>query len=335
VREALDSGSDTIVASVNFNLSSNVEVLQFDLFGASGPVGVLTGTGNSTANWMIGTDATDDRLSGLGGNDFLEGYGDDDVLLGGTGHDYLVGADGDDTPIGGLGSDNYIGGNGDDLYVLDADDLGIIEDGGGGYDTVSLLFDAPPFPDYPNGTFEMPDNIEVPCLRGTWAVDVFGNASDNLILGGVGSDELLGAAGADTLRGGAGDDFLVGQEGRDKMTGGEGADTFAIDSEYAGPETLDRSLDFTSGTDTLRFGYLGSAQPLRAAFFLAADDVTGVATSATPMLCYDTDSGRLWLDYGRDSGLEYRLLIAVLHGAPTLQASDITVVSGISDYWLV
>jgi Ca2+-binding RTX toxin-like protein len=198
VREALDNGSDTIVASVNFSLPSNVEVLQFYLSGASGPVGVLAGTGNSTANWMIGTDATDDRLSGLGGNDFLEGHGGGDLLLGGTGHDYLVGADGDDTLIGGPGTDSCIGGGGDDLYVLDADEhdsvveVSIVEAEGGGRDTIRLWSDTPEHP-YAYLYLPMPENVEVLRVIGQGGFQVVGNASDNLILGGKGTDEFPAA----------------------------------------------------------------------------------------------------------------------------------------------
>jgi hypothetical protein len=90
-------------------------------------------------------------------------------------------------------------------------------------------------------------------------------------------------------------------------------------------------MDFTAGTDTLRVGYLGTAEPWPDLFFFAADDVRGVATSATTMLCYDTDSGRLWFDFGVDFGLDHRFLVAILDGAPTLQASDITFVSQITD----
>jgi Ca2+-binding RTX toxin-like protein len=162
VREALDGGSDTIVAAVNFSLPSNVEVLQFDLSGVSAPGGVLTGTGNSTANWMIGTDATDDRLSGLGGSDFLEGHGGNDLLLGGTGHDYLVGADGDDTLIGGPGTNNYIGGGGDDLYVLEADEqAGFFEAADGGHDIIRLWSDTPENPHRPYVYLPMANRIEV------------------------------------------------------------------------------------------------------------------------------------------------------------------------------
>jgi Ca2+-binding RTX toxin-like protein len=124
----------------------------------------------------------------------------------------------------------------------------------------------------------------------------------------------------------------MARKGRDRLTGGEGAGIFVIDTHDGNPQPADVVTDFASGTDVLL--YPGASDPLPAARFLAADDVTGVATSATFMVCYDTDSGRLWLDFGADSGLSDRLLIAVLHGAPTLQASDLIVVERYPD-WLM
>lgn len=54
--------------------------------------------------------------------------------------------------------------------------------------------------------------------------DLIGNATANLLSGGLGNDHLLGGLGADTMFGDAGDDILFGESGADKMLGGDGFD---------------------------------------------------------------------------------------------------------------
>jgi len=65
-------------------------------------------------------------LSGLGGNDYLDGGADNDVLdagagndtlYGGAGFDYLVGGPGNDRLIGGTLDDGLLGGTGNDLLL--------------------------------------------------------------------------------------------------------------------------------------------------------------------------------------------------------------------------
>jgi len=56
-------------------------------------------------------------LSGLGGNDYLDGGANNDVLDGGTGNDILYGGDGYDYLVGGLGNDYLVGGTLDDALL--------------------------------------------------------------------------------------------------------------------------------------------------------------------------------------------------------------------------
>jgi len=75
-----------------------------------------------------------------------------------------------------------------------------------------------------------------------------GDASDNIINGGNGTDIILGLGGADTLIGGNGADRLVGGSGNDTLTGGAGADVFVwqlADKGIAGSPANDRVTDFT------------------------------------------------------------------------------------------
>jgi Ca2+-binding RTX toxin-like protein len=66
----------------------------------------------------------------------------------------------------------------------------------------------------------------------------FGDAADNLLVGGGGRDWLFGGAGRDRLEGRGGDDWLFGEWGNDRLSGGDGNDL----------------LDGGSGDDTLEGG---------------------------------------------------------------------------------
>ncbi|MFB2892388.1 SdiA-regulated domain-containing protein [Aerosakkonemataceae cyanobacterium BLCC-F50] len=83
VVEALNEGIDTVISSVTYALSSNVEN--------------LTLTGNAA----------------LEGN----GNGLDNVITGNAGNNILSGGAGNDTLIGGAGNDNLSGGTGNDVFV--------------------------------------------------------------------------------------------------------------------------------------------------------------------------------------------------------------------------
>ena len=142
------AGSDTIVASADFNLATsqagndpsirnfeNIEgKLAADatagpgLTGDDGP-NIITGTsladtlngagGNDTLNGGVGVDT----LNGDAGNDTLNGGAGDDNLNGGAGNDNLNGGAGADTLIGGAGRDTLIGGEGGDCFQLAVPDI--------------------------------------------------------------------------------------------------------------------------------------------------------------------------------------------------------------------
>ncbi len=82
-------------------------------------------------------------------------------------------------------------------------------------------------------------------LDGRGGDDVLkGNSGDDILSGGDGNDELLGGGGADELNGNAGDDILRGGGGADVLNGGSGAD---IIHGNGGADTLDGG----SGKDLL------------------------------------------------------------------------------------
>ncbi|CAH0302499.1 calcium-binding protein [Roseomonas sp. CECT 9278] len=94
VVEGANLGTDTVSAFgvVNVVLAANVEVLVL------GDAGVLTGTGNGSANTLVGN-GVGNTLGGLGGADLLEGNAGNDTLIGGLGADTLD---------GGAGADRYV-----------------------------------------------------------------------------------------------------------------------------------------------------------------------------------------------------------------------------------
>jgi len=106
--EAGRAGTDTVIASVDWALALNTEMLQ--LSGIA-----FTGTGNALAN-TITAGSGGSHLLGLGGNDTLAGGDGADVLEGGDGTDRLTGGLGTDTLIGGTGADTLTGDGGADIF---------------------------------------------------------------------------------------------------------------------------------------------------------------------------------------------------------------------------
>jgi Ca2+-binding RTX toxin-like protein len=89
VSEGTGAGTDTVMATVGFTLSGNVERLT--LLGTA----ALNGNGNTLDNWLIGNEGAN-LLSGLTGNDVLDGGAGADKLNGGRGNDVLTGGAGSD-----------------------------------------------------------------------------------------------------------------------------------------------------------------------------------------------------------------------------------------------
>ena len=79
---------------------------------------------------------------------------------------------------------------------------------------------------------------------------LYGEGSDDTLIGGAGNDYLDGGTGSDILIGGDGDDVLFGGEnyGNDTLTGGAGSDLFVLTSADDGKDTL---TDFIASEDVL------------------------------------------------------------------------------------
>lgn len=170
--------------------------------------------GSAFADTLVGDDAAN-WLLGDQGNDTLDG---------GLGNDSLFGSDGDDSLAGAGGSDTLTGGAGDDVYIVDDDDA-IVEEIGGGSDTVEMSR---------NAALTEFDNVENLTLLGADDIRATGNEQANVIRGNQGRNTLDGASGADTLAGGSGDDtYLVDSDDLVVERTGEGHDTIVASVSYA------------------------------------------------------------------------------------------------------
>ena len=174
VVENLNEGSDIVLSSVTYTMSSNIETLI--LTGSA----AINGTGNAQNNLLYGNAAAN-------------------TLSGGAGNDTLKGGAGADTMIGGLGNDNYDIDNASDSVIeylsegIEEVNASISFTLGENVENLTLKGFAAI-----NGTGNSLDN------------SITGNSAANTLFGGAGDDTLNGAAGADSMTGGDGNDsFLV------------------------------------------------------------------------------------------------------------------------------
>lgn len=210
----------------------------------------LSGTGFADT---LGGDSRGNVLQGGSGNDVLIALGGDDLLDGGAGQDTLY---------GGAGRDTLAGGSGDDVLVVDDPDDEVIEQSGGGTDTVfaganwtlaaqvetARLFGAATVLDGVAGAQTLVANTIGSILTG--------QDGDDTLWGQMADDRLFGGTGRDILRGGAGNDTLAGGAENDQLVGGTGADLFGLETADWG---YDQVFDFNRGEgDILDFRGTGA-----------------------------------------------------------------------------
>ena len=237
VFEAIDGGTDTILAQVNnYTLAGNTEWLRLD-----SDIGV--GFGNSLANTLLGNSAAN-TLNGGAGNDSLVGLGGDDLYIidslsdvvfeslnggldsvvasvsgytlagnvewlrldstiaAGTGNSLantLIGNSAANTLDGGTGNDSLVGLAGNDYYIIDSLGDEIIESSlSGGVDSVLSKVN----------NYTLSGNVEVLILGGSAAYGT-GNSLANTLIGNSLANTLDGGAGNDSLVGSTGNDYFI------------------------------------------------------------------------------------------------------------------------------
>lgn len=307
VLEKIAKGYDTVVSSIGYRLSDNVEALKL--------VGLTAGVdahGNGLNNLIDASGVTGPLAAGT----VIRLYGE-------AGNDRLIGSQFGDVLDGGAGADTMFGGHGNDIFHVDNAGDKVTEALGQGYDTVITNID-----------YRLADNVEALKVAGvTTGVRVYGNGLDNLIDASAVTDGLLtgkvrlfGDGGNDVLIGSRYGDVLTGGAGNDRLTGGRGADRFHFGNALNAATNADTITDFQSGDliqlDKAIFGGL-SAGALSADAFVANAD--GVATAAANRIVYDSDNGRLFYD-ADGSGAGAAVLFAVLANHAPLTAGDIVVV---------
>ena len=157
VSELAAQGTDTVNSTANIYTIADADVENLTFTGT----GDFTGTGNASANTLIGG-IGNDTLNGLGGNDILNG---------------------------GLGDDIMAGGANNDTYFVDSALDTVTEVLNAGTDTVNTTLNS-----YTAG-----NDVENLTFTGVGNFIGFGNTLNNRITGGIGNDILTGNNGADVF----------------------------------------------------------------------------------------------------------------------------------------
>lgn len=264
------SGSSLVVASgavLDYEVaqSQSVAIKVTDASGASYTESFSIGLSNQSVT-ITGTSAAEAlnaptpgeeaRISGLDGNDTLNG---------GSGKDTLDGGNGADSLVGGAGADSLIGGAGTDTVSYERAASGI------GLD----MLDAAWATSYGDARGDVLSGIErvsgsafADVIRGSNLVDVLsGNAGNDLLLGRDGADVLTGGDGNDTIEGGAGADNLNGQIGFDLISYASATAGVTLDLANLATRTGEAALD------TIQVGFEGI---IGTAF---ADTLSGTTTN--------------------------------------------------------
>ncbi|PKN65792.1 MAG: hypothetical protein CVU54_18505 [Deltaproteobacteria bacterium HGW-Deltaproteobacteria-12] len=294
VSENANEGADTVLSSITYTLTANVENLT--LTGTA----AINGTGNTLNNILLGNNANNTLSGGSGADTMKGGLGNDlyyvdniddivteypnegtdtvrssvsitlgsdveNLILTGTSaingignelNNVLTGNSAVNTLSGGAGNDTMNGSTGADTMI-----------GGLGNDVyyVDNLGDVV-VENTNEGTdkvmssiiYTLGADVENLTLTGTSAINGTGNELDNV---------LTGNSAVNTLSGGAGNDTLNGSTGADVMSGGLGNDTYYVDNSgdvvtegtNEGTDTVYSSISYTLNLNVENLTLIGTA----------------------------------------------------------------------------
>jgi Ca2+-binding RTX toxin-like protein len=162
----------------------------------------------------------------------------------------LFGGDGNDTLNGGGGADTLNGGAGDDTYIVANAGIVITEAAGAGTDTVKTSLAA----------LTLAANVENGMALGAGAVNLTGNALNNVLSGNIGNDTLDGGTGNDTLAGGAGDDSYTVDAAADVIieNASAGIDSVKVMLAAAGTYTLGANVENAAVGNAIAVNLVGN-----------------------------------------------------------------------------
>ncbi|WAG80596.1 heme peroxidase [Metapseudomonas furukawaii] len=211
-----------------------------------GTLETVTSAATAVVGGVFTAVAGGSTLIGTAGDDVMNGGAGNDTLVGGLGDDTLFGDGGDDMLMGGSGVDTMIGGVGNDTYeMIDAGDV-VVEQTGGGNDTVwTAVLNT-----------SLGTNLENLYFGGVGNFVGTGNALDNIIVGAMGDDLLIGGGGMDTMFGGAGNDTYEVMEFGDATMeqAGQGIDNVFTSLSFYGLADNVENLHFVTTADVIGFG---------------------------------------------------------------------------------
>ncbi|SCZ28287.1 MULTISPECIES: calcium-binding protein [unclassified Pseudomonas] len=184
------SGADTLAGSSDddevYGLASNDVLL-----GSTGADRLDGGTGVDTVDYSASTAAIDIDIRNGVGRAGVGGDAEGDTLVA---VEKVIGTAFDDSFTSTIGNLTFEGGAGNDIYNVATSGVKIIEQADGGIDELRTSWTVA----------TMDPFIEKMAYTGSGNFTGYGNASDNIIIGGVGTDVLFGGDGADQFFGGAG-----------------------------------------------------------------------------------------------------------------------------------
>lgn len=195
--------------------------------------------------------------------------------LNGTGNalnNYISGFSGDNILDGGLGADVMAGSLGNDTYYVDNASDSVRETAGQGSDTVRTTV-----------SYGLPAGQDIEYLAtmshsGTAAINLYGNATGNIVSGNDGANTIAGG------------------DGRDELFGGGGPDRFLFDTAPNAATNMDVISDFNVADDTIVLE--NAVFTALAAGPLAADRfvVGAAALDANDNVIYNAANGALLYD---------------------------------------